>query len=349
VIPLLAATALADLLVNQDLGTLFAGTIRLSGDTTGYPNNADKYDGLGMPTYTENGPEYVYQFTLTSTMQLSIPTQYQSGAPDNDQFILNRRTTVFDGVYNRAVGGVGFVDETGSFRAYGPGTYYLSVDGYNGAAGAYDFDFMAVDYSATPPSVQADLGAIDDIGSDPDVVVSGNLPASTIRWYKFSVSDIWDPGYLQIDTEGTMLTPSNDTEIALYDEVGNFLVTDDDGGSGLLSMMRFGAGQNHGAFLGAGTYYLAVGGFNSTFANAFNATSTSGNTGTYYVNFSANYYVYGDLDGDGDVDLSDLAQLLAHYGTPEGATYQDGDLDGDGDVDLSDLAALLGVYGTTCE
>jgi predicted outer membrane repeat protein len=57
---------------------------------------------------------------------------------------------------------------------------------------------------------------------------------------------------------------------------------------------------------------------------------------------------FGDLDGDGDVDLTDLAQLLAHYGMTEGATYEDGDLDGDDDVDLSDLAALLAVYGTSC-
>ena len=55
-------------------------------------------------------------------------------------------------------------------------------------------------------------------------------------------------------------------------------------------------------------------------------------------------YYPGDLDGDGDVDLSDLAQLLGNYGTT-GADYADGDLDGDGDVDLSDLAELLGHYG----
>jgi hypothetical protein len=54
------------------------------------------------------------------------------------------------------------------------------------------------------------------------------------------------------------------------------------------------------------------------------------------------------LDGDGDVDLADLAQLLANYGMTSGAEYEDGDLDGDGDVDLSDLSALLAVYGTSC-
>jgi hypothetical protein len=56
----------------------------------------------------------------------------------------------------------------------------------------------------------------------------------------------------------------------------------------------------------------------------------------------------GDLNGDGRIDLSDLAQLLANYGMTSGATYEDGDLDGDGDVDLADLAALLAHYGEDC-
>ncbi len=57
----------------------------------------------------------------------------------------------------------------------------------------------------------------------------------------------------------------------------------------------------------------------------------------------------GDLDGDDDVDLADLAELLGNYGETGGMTYEDGDLDGDGDVDLADLAELLGVYGEVCE
>ena len=56
----------------------------------------------------------------------------------------------------------------------------------------------------------------------------------------------------------------------------------------------------------------------------------------------------GDLDGDGIVDLADLAQLLGHYGMTAGAAYTDGDMNGDGAVTLSDLAALLGVYGRDC-
>ncbi|MCC6358882.1 MAG: VCBS repeat-containing protein [Phycisphaerales bacterium] len=56
----------------------------------------------------------------------------------------------------------------------------------------------------------------------------------------------------------------------------------------------------------------------------------------------------GDVDGSGAVDLTDLAILLAHFGTPSGATFADGDLDGDGDVELSDLASLLSSFGTVC-
>ncbi len=58
----------------------------------------------------------------------------------------------------------------------------------------------------------------------------------------------------------------------------------------------------------------------------------------------------GDIDGSGEVDLGDLAGLLAAFGSMNGdANYNPGaDLDGDDDVDLGDLSGLLAAFGTIC-
>ncbi len=56
----------------------------------------------------------------------------------------------------------------------------------------------------------------------------------------------------------------------------------------------------------------------------------------------------GDTDGDNDVDLSDLANVLANFGFGPGATLGQGDVDGNGFVDLSDLALVLANFGSTC-
>jgi len=58
----------------------------------------------------------------------------------------------------------------------------------------------------------------------------------------------------------------------------------------------------------------------------------------------------GDIDGDNDVDISDLASLLAAFGSFAGdpAYNPDTDFDGDGDVDLTDLSTVLVLFGTTC-
>jgi hypothetical protein len=54
----------------------------------------------------------------------------------------------------------------------------------------------------------------------------------------------------------------------------------------------------------------------------------------------------GDLDGDNDVDLADLAVMLADFGCAGGGCA--GDLDGDGDTDLTDLSTQLSLFGTVC-
>jgi hypothetical protein len=56
----------------------------------------------------------------------------------------------------------------------------------------------------------------------------------------------------------------------------------------------------------------------------------------------------GDVDGDWDVDLTDLSTLLTNFGVSGNATRTMGDLDGDMDVDLADLSTLLTTFGATC-
>lgn len=55
----------------------------------------------------------------------------------------------------------------------------------------------------------------------------------------------------------------------------------------------------------------------------------------------------GDLDGNGEVELGDLAALLANFGVSDAAPEQ-GDVNGDGVVDLTDLARLLARFGFVC-
>ena len=52
-----------------------------------------------------------------------------------------------------------------------------------------------------------------------------------------------------------------------------------------------------------------------------------------------------DLDGDGDVGVTDLLLLLSGFGPCAGGDDCPGDLDGDGAVGVTDLLALIGHFG----
>ncbi|MBT5658205.1 MAG: hypothetical protein HOI89_10530 [Phycisphaerae bacterium] len=51
----------------------------------------------------------------------------------------------------------------------------------------------------------------------------------------------------------------------------------------------------------------------------------------------------GDMDGSGEVDITDLLAFLSVFGTP------DADLNGDGAGDINDLLILLSQFGSVCD
>ncbi len=163
---------------------------------------------------------------------------------------------------------------------------------------------------ATPPALDQRgtgfsriRGGVIDIGAfeaqPPAVGDFGNLvqPSTTQRNYTLRANEVVfhqftltapvqaaSGQFLVIDTLGTTLAPSNDTEIGLYDASGN-RIADNDDGIGLMSRLSFGNTAGSSGDLPAGTYYLAATAFPTTFGNFdFNVTSTSGNTGNVRVN-----------------------------------------------------------------
>ena len=247
----------------------------LSGTTVGAPNNVSSYSP-GLGTFQYAGGEVVYQFTLAgpSTVSLAQNTSNAVDGADLDHILLS--STSADTV-------VGFVDESDSFGGFAAGTYFLSVDTFSGdtagnfppsAEGPFNFDLTAsaiVGPAATPTNIGGSL--------------TSSLAAGEVQFYQFTAPN----GAFTIDTEGSTLftatgTASNDTELGVYDSLGNLVALDDDDGTGLLSLLTFGPGAADGELVAGDTYFLAAGAFNTTFGANFGATSTSTRTGTLNIN-----------------------------------------------------------------
>lgn len=113
------------------------------------------------------------------------------------------------------------------------------------------------------------------------------IPDNGVAWYSVNLGDvIGDPNqtFLDIDTEGTSGVPG--TSIALFDNQGNLLTSDEEDGSGALSQLTFGFcrrpavgdGRQYDGRDGdvvAGTYFIGVGVTGTAWAAGPAASSTS--------------------------------------------------------------------------
>jgi hypothetical protein len=160
------------------------------------------------------------------------------------------------------------------------------------------------------PANYTDLGVIGDTTANyntPDFTTNSTVGTNVINWYRFQILGATGAtgSFFDIDLFATGATLQLDSEIGIYDSVGNMIANDDDDGHSLRSALTFGnttpramppdpfgftnglAANGRDGNLTAGVYWLAIGQFDTVFnATNWDVTSTAGGAGnTVAVNF----------------------------------------------------------------
>jgi len=170
----------------------------------------------------------------------------------------------------------------GTGTSYSPGAAFEGVstlfDLGADPAGLWTFDFYE-SYDdggdllpdATWDNIDFTFGwvpeAPDALPVDVPSTTTGASVANEVEWFKFDLASTVD---VDVNSFGT----SYDTELGLFDSAGALLAENDDAG-GLQSQIL--------STLDAGTYYVALGGYNTTFGAGWSAQGGS-NFGDYTLN-----------------------------------------------------------------
>jgi hypothetical protein len=250
---LLASVGHADLVVDANLGILPLGATGVAGDTATGANNADYYANSANPEGNW-GNELVYEFQLNEPLLVELTLRETNGDPDF--FLLFGLATILEGNKNAALDDLDvlFLDDalpdTASFGLLPAGTYYLSIDAFT----AFDpppavpatatFDLDITTIVAERPAVSTDLGTI-SLANEP----------------------------LAIDSFGSAF----DTLLGVFDGDGFLVGFSDDEDGTFQSQVDFAEG------LPAGEYYVALGGFDTSYQNGYIVEPQPGSEGGDYV------------------------------------------------------------------
>lgn len=168
---------------------------------------------------------------------------------------------------------------------------------------------------AIAPPAQ-NLGLLGSAGGE----ASGELASNGVEWVRFEVGEITsaDCHSLRISTRGSQLTGGiyangNDPELALYSAEGLLLATRDDIDryfGDLQAALHFGIDEGGlvppQGDLPAGTYFLAIAGYDAAFGwSHFEVMPDSAVTGPYLVTFSLDE-IDNDCDANGVPDVCDV-------------------------------------------
>ena len=106
---------------------------RIDGDTSNYVNYLQDYN---CSSWNESGPETIYAFTLAAVDYYTVTATLSSMSADFDVFMLAPDGCSTEECYSAA----SYSDISFSVSSVPSGTYYLAVDGYNGAVGTYTLE-----------------------------------------------------------------------------------------------------------------------------------------------------------------------------------------------------------------
>ena len=267
---LLATAARSALVVNVDLGTISSGSVNLTGTTVGGVNNANNYTNTTETLFW--GSEYVYQFTTTARAALSITSDDPNAVIDNDFFLLSGTGTTPRGAINVGMTLGSLVEIRGGFGIFEPGTYYLSIDAYAGGVSTAPGNVGPFNAVLTVAPVVAPAA----LRATPGGSIAATLSEAQVLWFSFHHPG----GAFTVDTIGSTIGPERDTELFLFDSIGELAGANDDidfNGGVRLSRINI-------PNLAAGTYYLSASGWNTDGADGFSVVSTSTETGPLLIN-----------------------------------------------------------------
>ncbi len=141
---------------------------------------------------------------------------------------------------------------------------------------------ISITFDTLVPVTPSSIGLTVPQPGESPFSVTASLAANEVVWFNFTYTG----GDLLFDTLGSLLPDVgdglNDTELGLFDATGVLILDTND--IDFPNMLESAFGVPDGALIIGDIYYIALSGYDTTFANDFNVVSTSPLAGTYQLN-----------------------------------------------------------------
>lgn len=229
----------------------------------------------------------------TATYASEARVRLSSGAGQSFTAFNVQASTVTSYVGTIAIGPTSINVTPFSLNAGGTVGFEWFESAQDGTAGVAEQIWDNVSYEFISSVVTNGGGALGTLtGNGVTVSTPGAHVSGGLDFYTFTFGGVNNPGdYLNISMLAGATGGMTDTEMALYDSLGNLVASSDDEGPGIFSELSYGTADPlaapdlvaglHGATLAAGTYTLVTAGYNTAFGSTIGSITPGTNAGTY--------------------------------------------------------------------